>query len=107
MNATQKALTDALRLLTDVGWVKGSFEVVDEFGVTAGYCSIGAINAAAPVEGDARLDAEEALGEVAREVLPALEGRVAYSAITRFNDADTTTFEDVRAAFEEAIRRAG
>lgn len=115
MNEPARLLQEALDVL-DHGskWIKGEFQgwVRDEEGdhVREGYCSIGALRVAAQREG-CSLDsayynmAMGALwGALSEEDLWAIvPPRMSGDRIARFNDAGSTTWEDVALMFKKAI----
>lgn len=98
---TKEVLEEALALLRRDGWVQWTLH--DDEGRR---CARGAVlDAVGGVEayGDDWLDPDYLLGVVAKEKFPA---RSEWPDVVNFNNHHVTTFPDVEAVFEEAIRRS-
>jgi hypothetical protein len=110
MNEPARLLQEAFDLL-DHGdkWIKGEFEgwVKDEEGIPAryGYCSIGAVMVISRRMGACVgwIYYQIALTALGRSFGDDMPYRVAADKVVRFNDSESTTWEDVALMFKKAI----
>jgi hypothetical protein len=122
MNKTQRLLAAAKAIIADPAkWIKGKYAIAAEDATSMGYgckvpshfalllgyqpnavcfCSVGALQKAAGEDGDwggASLFLDKAVKRLT-------DGKFEHTP--RFNDAPTTTHEDVMAMFDKAIELA-
>lgn len=91
LKAARDVLRKAKRLLTKVGWVRGTLAEEDEEGNVTGYCALGAIDAQ---------EYDFATRKLAKDLLwSAVKG--AHNSIAAWNDSSTKA--RVIRGFERAI----
>lgn len=94
--SAKSILTEARRLIAEVGWCQGQYRHYDSDGpsrMPIAYCAVGAISSATPF-GSHDVGAYELL-------------RSTVGEITIWNDEQGRTKEQVLEAFDKAIERAG
>ncbi len=100
MSVTVKeVLTEARRLLKDVGFCKGRLKYMAEDGHVLAYCSMGAIDTAITRLVEDGVDTYP----LCREAIKAVTSVIGGPSIPSWNDTPELTRSDVLSAFSKAI----
>jgi len=104
MSVTVKeVLTEARRLLNDVGLCKGVLKYVGADGHVLAYCSMGAIDAAVTRLTESVGDTYTLCSQAIKAVQVAIGGVSGGVSIPTWNDTPELTKSDVLSAFSKAI----